>query len=187
MLKTSPILVSSANASPTGFCRSLAPARSPPPPGSARISRTASLTASSPTSPPRARPRPKSSSASGPRDAPSPSGPQSVSVAPAPPPSEATLQAQSPNKRRGSPSQGTRHATTSGSDVTAQEHGSSTPGTSSKRPRANEQPPKMLPRRYEHCAAEDMVELIAHMLAELIATNDAIRISSGGLTRFHSR
>lgn len=32
-----------------------------------------------------------------------------------------------------------------------------------------------------------MVELIAHMLAELIATNDAIRISSGGLTRFHSR
>jgi hypothetical protein len=32
-----------------------------------------------------------------------------------------------------------------------------------------------------------MVELIAHMLAELIATNDAIRMSNGGLTRFHSR
>lgn len=32
-----------------------------------------------------------------------------------------------------------------------------------------------------------MVELVAHMLAELIATNDAIPRSSGGLTRFHSR
>jgi len=32
-----------------------------------------------------------------------------------------------------------------------------------------------------------MVELVAHMLAELITTNDAIRISNGGLTRFHSR
>lgn len=32
-----------------------------------------------------------------------------------------------------------------------------------------------------------MVELIAHMLGELIATNDAIRSSNGGLTRFHSR
>lgn len=32
-----------------------------------------------------------------------------------------------------------------------------------------------------------MVELIAHMLSELIATNDAIGTSGGGLTRFHSR
>ncbi|ETS02141.1 cyclin-related 2, partial [Trichoderma reesei RUT C-30] len=44
-----------------------------------------------------------------------------------------------------------------------------------------------LPQKYEHCPVEHMVELISHMLGELIATNDAIRISSGGLTRFHSR
>lgn len=45
----------------------------------------------------------------------------------------------------------------------------------------------ILPQKYEFCPVEHMVELIAHMLGELIATNDAIRISSGGLTRFHSR
>lgn len=44
-----------------------------------------------------------------------------------------------------------------------------------------------MPQKYEFCPAEHLVELIAHMLGELIATNDAIRISSGGLTRFHSR
>lgn len=56
-----------------------------------------------------------------------------------------------------------------------------------KRPKMDDRPPKTLPLRYELCPVEDMVELIAHMLGELIATNDAIRISSGGLTRFHSR
>ncbi|QUC17090.1 uncharacterized protein UV8b_01331 [Ustilaginoidea virens] len=59
--------------------------------------------------------------------------------------------------------------------------------TAPKRPRKDQEPPKILPQQYELCAVEDVVELIAHMLAELIATNDAIRISSGGLTRFHSR
>ncbi|OAA76203.1 cyclin-dependent protein kinase regulator Pho80 [Akanthomyces lecanii RCEF 1005] len=56
-----------------------------------------------------------------------------------------------------------------------------------KRARPDDQPPKVLPIRYEFCPVEDMVELIAHMLNELIATNDAIRTTSGGLTRFHSR
>ncbi|KAL6860969.1 cyclin domain-containing protein [Trichoderma novae-zelandiae] len=56
-----------------------------------------------------------------------------------------------------------------------------------KRARPEERPPIILPQKYEHCPVEHMVELIAHMLGELIATNDAIRISSGGLTRFHSR
>ncbi|GFP58368.1 nuc-1 negative regulatory protein preg [Trichoderma asperellum] len=56
-----------------------------------------------------------------------------------------------------------------------------------KRARPEEQPPRVLPNKYEFCPVEHMVELIAHMLGELIATNDAIRISSGGLTRFHSR
>ncbi|KAJ6780420.1 hypothetical protein PWT90_02307 [Aphanocladium album] len=56
-----------------------------------------------------------------------------------------------------------------------------------KRARPDEQPAKVLPIRYELCPVDDMVELIAHMLNELIATNDAIRTTSGGLTRFHSR
>ncbi|KAM4060566.1 cyclin domain-containing protein [Hirsutella rhossiliensis] len=208
MLKTSPILASSANASPTGFCRGHAPALSPPPPGSprapsVRIPRTASSTASSsgaptPRSASRPCPRPADAQRSpptrGPRDTttppppPPPPRPQPLPTAPAPAPSEAAPRALSPNKRRGSPSQGTRYARASGSEIADPEHASPAPGAaSSKRPRANEQPPKMLPRRYEQCAVEDMVELIAHMLAELIATNDAIRISSGGLTRFHSR
>jgi len=34
---------------------------------------------------------------------------------------------------------------------------------------------------------EDLVELIAHMLTELITTNDHIQMQSGRLTRFHSR
>ena len=57
----------------------------------------------------------------------------------------------------------------------------------SKRARPDERPPKVLPRRYELCAVVDVVELISYMLSELIATNDAIRTSNGGLTRFHSR
>ncbi|KAK4075035.1 uncharacterized protein Triagg1_4699 [Trichoderma aggressivum f. europaeum] len=57
----------------------------------------------------------------------------------------------------------------------------------SKRARPEERPPIILPQKYEFCPVEHLVELIAHMLGELIATNDAIRISSGGLTRFHSR
>lgn len=199
MLKTSPILTSSANASPTGFCRGHAPAR-PPPSGSprapsARARLTASLNASltsltaslpvapTPKSPsrPRARPpnAPNSPPTRDPRETTPPPRPQPLPAPPTPAPS--------PNKRRGSPSQGTRYDGASRSETADPEHGSSAPEAASKRPRANEQPPKMLPRRYEHCAVEDMVELIAHMLAELIATNDAIRISSGGLTRFHSR
>lgn len=57
----------------------------------------------------------------------------------------------------------------------------------SKRHRADIQPEKALPLRYDLCPVEDMVELIAHMLSELIGTNDAIRTSAGSLTRFHSR
>jgi hypothetical protein len=48
-------------------------------------------------------------------------------------------------------------------------------------------PPKILPLRYEHCPVEDMVVLIAHMLGELIETNDALSLKSRNLTRFHSR
>ena len=65
---------------------------------------------------------------------------------------------------------------------------SSTDISSLKRAKPEEQPPKVLPKKYDLCPVEDMVELISQMLAELITTNDAIQISSNGaLTRFHSR
>ncbi|KAK4226467.1 cyclin-domain-containing protein [Podospora fimiseda] len=56
-----------------------------------------------------------------------------------------------------------------------------------KRAKPEEAPPKVLPEKYELCQAEDMVVLIAHMLGELIETNDALALKSGHLTRFHSR
>lgn len=84
----------------------------------------------------------------------------------------------SPTKRRSSP------ALANDSQATA---AAKPPSPSTKRPKPDAPPPKVLPESYQFCPVEDMVELIAHMLAELIATNDAIRISNGGLTRFHSR
>jgi hypothetical protein len=61
------------------------------------------------------------------------------------------------------------------------------PSTLPKRVKPDTTPPKVLPLRYEHCAVEDMVVLIAHMLGELIETNDTLALKSGHLTRFHSR
>jgi hypothetical protein len=61
------------------------------------------------------------------------------------------------------------------------------PSTLAKRAKPDTTPPKVLPLRYEHCAVEDMVVLIAHMLGELIETNDTLALKSGHLTRFHSR
>ncbi|KAL7799826.1 cyclin domain-containing protein [Trichoderma ceciliae] len=106
-------------------------------------------------------------------------------------PAQAQLDnALSPNKRRLAATSGdppdassTPSAMASSSDAPQR---SASP-QASKRARPEEQPPHILPKRYEFCLVEHMVELIAHMLGELIATNDAIRISSGGLTRFHSR
>lgn len=83
----------------------------------------------------------------------------------------------SPNKRRSSPGPSIAQSTVPGSP----------PSQTTKRPKPETPPPKVLPKRYEFCAVEDVVELISHMLAELITTNDAIRVSTGGLTRFHSR
>lgn len=56
-----------------------------------------------------------------------------------------------------------------------------------KRSRPSQNPPKVLPLKYEQCDVEDMVVLISNMLGELIETNDAIAMKSGHLTRFHSR
>lgn len=56
-----------------------------------------------------------------------------------------------------------------------------------KRAKSERVPPKVLPEKYELCPTEDVVVLIAHMLGELIETNDALALRSGHLTRFHSR
>ncbi|KAH6622830.1 cyclin-domain-containing protein [Chaetomium tenue] len=61
------------------------------------------------------------------------------------------------------------------------------PSTLAKRVKPDTAPPKVLPLRYELCAVEDVVVLIAHMLGELIETNDSLALKSGHLTRFHSR
>ncbi|KFA78482.1 hypothetical protein S40288_08680, partial [Stachybotrys chartarum IBT 40288] len=93
------------------------------------------------------------------------------------------LDALSPGKRRGSPAAGMDQTVAVAETSSANQD----PASAAKRPRPDNAPPKMLPSRYELCAVEDMVELIAYMLAELITTNDAIRMFNGTLTRFHSR
>ncbi|RFU76277.1 phosphate system cyclin pho80 [Trichoderma arundinaceum] len=106
-------------------------------------------------------------------------------------PAQAQLyNALSPNKRRlaasSAPPPEASAIAAAGASTSAAPQRSVSP-QAPKRARPEEQPPHVLPQRYELCPVEHMVELIAHMLGELIATNDAIRISSGGLTRFHSR
>ena len=57
----------------------------------------------------------------------------------------------------------------------------------SKKARTDAQPRKLVPTNYEDCDTKDLVLLIASMLLELIAYNDAIPLKDGHLTRFHSR
>lgn len=61
------------------------------------------------------------------------------------------------------------------------------PDRPAQRPKTLPAAPKTLPLAYETCTAEDMVILVAHMISELIETNDGLALSSGNLTRFHSR
>ncbi|KAF4123709.1 Cyclin [Geosmithia morbida] len=96
----------------------------------------------------------------------------------------------SPNKRRvpipssdATNQQGRAPSSSDAAHTRPQDDSSKT----TKRARGEDAPPKTLPLRYELCAVEDVVELIANMLAELIATNDYIRVTNDGLTRFHSR
>lgn len=56
-----------------------------------------------------------------------------------------------------------------------------------KRPKTQTRESKVLPIHYEHCEVEDIVILIADMIAELIHTNDNLPLQDGVLTRFHSR
>lgn len=82
----------------------------------------------------------------------------------------------SPNKRRNSQEPESLIGESSGS-------GHALP----KRIKPEAAPAKVLPVRYELCAIDDIVVLIANMLSELIETNDALAMRSGHLTRFHSR
>lgn len=89
----------------------------------------------------------------------------------------ASTQFTSPNKRRNSEAQ---HEGGSAAE--------SVPMGSPKRAKPESPPAKVLPfTKYELCRVEDIVVLIAHMLGELIETNDALALKSGHLTRFHSR
>ena len=93
------------------------------------------------------------------------------------PPTHATL---TPSKRRVPPAP-------PAAQYTPETEAGNDEQQASKRARADDRPPKILPLRYELCEVVDIVELVSHMLSELITTNDAIRISHGGLTRFHSK
>lgn len=210
MLKTSPILSDSGNASPTSF--RYAPATTSPSsfrqPAAIRR-RQSTRSATSPTD------SMKSLSSQQPTEAREPSevqnmvnhsfsggstttattdsGPSQQSTTPLSTGKSQLQNAISPNKRRGSPGPGISQITTPNAKTrtenTTQETSTRDDNApqSTKRARPDAPPPKILPQRYELCPVEHMVELIAHMLAELITTNDAIRISNGGLTRFHSR
>jgi hypothetical protein len=91
---------------------------------------------------------------------------------PAPPPLS------SPNKRRKSQ---TQLEDTVAPGTTAR------PPSPAKRARQEAAPPKVLPQRYELCQVEDIVILVANLLCELIETNDKLALTTGHLTRFHSR
>lgn len=93
-------------------------------------------------------------------------------------PSTASNPTTSPSKRRHS--QGAEPA----DDGPSVAH---SPSTLPKRPKPEIEAAKVLPQRYELCDVEDIVILIAHMLGELIETNDALARRTGHLTRFHSR
>ncbi|KAF4448843.1 phosphate system cyclin PHO80 [Fusarium austroafricanum] len=202
MLKTSPALSASANASPAAFryATSSPQHSSKASPESWRRPSTRSNTSSSADamkSSPIQRPRQYVANDPGVHSSPETQRPPSSlsqkvsahpSQSPRPAPPSRTSHDQtvkqgqapsgvSPTKRRSSPAP-------TNSEATVAAHSSS---QTTKRAKPSTPPPKVLPDRYELCAVEDMVELVAHMLAELIATNDAIRISNGGLTRFHSR
>lgn len=84
----------------------------------------------------------------------------------------------SPNKRRKSQTQ---------RDDTGAPDTPASPPSPVKRARQEAAPPKVLPQRYELCQVEDIVILVANLLCELIETNDKLALTTGHLTRFHSR
>ncbi|PBP28165.1 cyclin-dependent protein kinase regulator pho80 [Diplocarpon rosae] len=89
-------------------------------------------------------------------------------------PSRSALQPESPRLKR-------RQSQGSGPSVPI-----TTQTIRQKRPRSDQEP-KVLPLKYEFCAVEDIVILIANMIQELIQQNDTLPLRNGVLTRFHSR
>ncbi|RDA88794.1 hypothetical protein CP533_4024 [Ophiocordyceps camponoti-saundersi (nom. inval.)] len=169
MLKTSPPLAAAR-------CRS-SPTASPRSCPAACARRASSALVASPTSPSLPRSRPPSA----------PQPPRPACERPSPLIRCSGTDPTNVSKRRGHSSSNPPSPTSPSSQPDASAQRASRRASSSKRAKANEPPPKLLPRRYELCAVADVVELVAHMLAELMAANDAIRIASGSLTRFHSR
>ncbi|SPO03392.1 related to negative regulatory factor PREG [Cephalotrichum gorgonifer] len=107
---------------------------------------------------------------------------------------EGPRQSQSPVKtkpnsaKRSADSAGERAPLSAPSNDGVTSHAASEePSRPAQRPKPLPATPKILPIAYETCNIGDMVVLIAHMLSELIETNDALAFSSGNLTRFHSR
>jgi hypothetical protein len=93
----------------------------------------------------------------------------------APSPSKPILQPESPAmKRRQS------------QDVPTALIGSSQP-VPTKRAKSDKPALKVLPAKYEFCPVDDLVVVIAHMISELIETNDQLPLRNAVLTRFHSR
>lgn len=73
-------------------------------------------------------------------------------------------------------------------ETTESDHSTGTAQASSpKRTKPAKSAAKVLTARYELCAVEDIVILIADMISELIETNDNLPLRDVVLTRFHSR
>jgi hypothetical protein len=108
--------------------------------------------------------------------------PRPTVIAPAPPnsippsPSKPTLQPESPGVKRRQPADETQSTTSNSQELAP------------KRTRSAPNAIKFLPAKYEECAVEDLVVVIASMIGELIETNDALPPRPNPvLTRFHSR
>ncbi|KAK1774350.1 cyclin-domain-containing protein [Copromyces sp. CBS 386.78] len=122
--------------------------------------------------------------------APIPHGPTvAVAVPPTPPVSSAAAQ---PHPLSQTPQTGTpvKRRNSQGDVTHSQVEAASAAQSGPHSPKRARLAPKIVPRRYEHCAVEDLVVLIAHMLGELIELNDEQAQKAGqrhNLTRFHSR
>ncbi|KAF3919899.1 Cyclin-U2-1 [Orbilia brochopaga] len=57
----------------------------------------------------------------------------------------------------------------------------------SKRAKPSLSTKKLVPKEYSLCSMNDLVVLISDMLNQLVAINNGIPLTPGGLTRFHSR
>lgn len=105
---------------------------------------------------------------------PTTASPTILSVPPSPP--KPVLKGESPGIKRKKSQDGQSSMNSSSRQI-----------SSPKRAKAAQVQAKILPTKYEFCAVEDMVRLIANMISELIQTNDNLPLRSGVLTRFHSR